>query len=155
MNLQLLYPGVGGGIRFLPHPFIYNLYQIARVIVLKCLSGSSLAVQWVGLHPFTTGSTDLIPGWGAKIPQIAEKKVKQMYHTAAEDSPSSLHLIFSKPQSPYLGLKALCELAFAFLCPILSMTYYPPPLAFGSSLEHAQCQFLSRLENLVLPIPST
>ena len=39
MNLQLLYPGVGGGIRFLPHPFIYNLYQIARVIVLKCLSG--------------------------------------------------------------------------------------------------------------------
>ena len=33
MNLQLLYPGVGGGIYLLPHPSIYNLYQIARAIV--------------------------------------------------------------------------------------------------------------------------
>ena len=31
--------------------------------------GISLVVQWLGLCAFISGSMDLIPGWGIKIPQ--------------------------------------------------------------------------------------
>ena len=31
--------------------------------------GSSLAVQWLGLHTLTGQGAGLIPGWGTKIPQ--------------------------------------------------------------------------------------
>ena len=35
-----------------------------------------MVVQWLGLHAFTTEGLDLIPGWGTKIPQIAQKTKK-------------------------------------------------------------------------------
>ena len=35
-----------------------------------------MVVQWLGLHAFTTEGLDLIPGWGTKIPQIAQKNKK-------------------------------------------------------------------------------
>jgi len=34
----------------------------------KCMCGTSLAVQWLGLHAFTTKHMGSIPDWGAKIP---------------------------------------------------------------------------------------
>ena len=30
--------------------------------------GTSLVVQWLGLHPSTAGGIDSIPGWGTKLP---------------------------------------------------------------------------------------
>ena len=33
--------------------------------------GTSLAVQWLGLHASTAGGTGLIPGRGTKIPQAS------------------------------------------------------------------------------------
>ena len=30
---------------------------------------NSLAVQWLGLHPFTAKNPGSFPGWGTKIPQ--------------------------------------------------------------------------------------
>ena len=33
----------------------------------NCLTGNSLAVQWLGLQAFTAEDTGSIPGWGTKI----------------------------------------------------------------------------------------
>ena len=35
-------------------------------------SGTSLAVQWLGLRPSTAGGPGLIPGWGTKILQAVQ-----------------------------------------------------------------------------------
>ena len=39
--------------------------------------GTSLAVQWLGLHTSTAGGMGLIPGQGTKIPQAAQPKKKK------------------------------------------------------------------------------
>ena len=39
--------------------------------------GSSLAVQWLGIHAFTAESTGLIPGPGTKIPKAAWRSPKE------------------------------------------------------------------------------
>ena len=38
--------------------------------------GTSLAVQWLGLHASTAGGTGLIPGQGTKIPQAVQRGQK-------------------------------------------------------------------------------
>ena len=46
----------------------------------KCLTGNSLAVQWLGLYIFTAEGVSLIPGWGTKILQVVwfdQNKTKQ------------------------------------------------------------------------------
>ena len=49
----------------------------------KDISGSSLAVQWLGLGAFTAVGLGSIPGPGTKIPQAAQcgwkKKKKKRY----------------------------------------------------------------------------
>ena len=46
--------------------------RVAKTILLKKNKvGNSLAVQWLGLHPFTAEGPGSIPGWGARIPQAA------------------------------------------------------------------------------------
>ena len=39
-----------------------------------CSPGTSLVVQWLGLHPSTAESGGLTPGWGTKIPHKQSKK---------------------------------------------------------------------------------
>ena len=39
--------------------------------------GTSLVVQWLGLHTSTAGGTGLIPGLGSKIPQATQPKKKK------------------------------------------------------------------------------
>ena len=42
--------------------------------------GTSLVIQWLGLHAFTAGGTGSIPGWGTKILQTTwcgQKKEKK------------------------------------------------------------------------------
>ena len=38
--------------------------------------GTSLAVQWLGLHGLTAEGPGSIPGWGTKIPQAARHGLK-------------------------------------------------------------------------------
>ena len=38
--------------------------------------GSSLAVQWLGLHASIAGGMGSIPGWGTKIPQALRHSQK-------------------------------------------------------------------------------
>ena len=40
--------------------------------------GTSLAVQWLRLHPSTAGGTGSIPGWGTKIPQASQRDQKKI-----------------------------------------------------------------------------
>ena len=49
---------------------------------IKIFSGTSLVVQWLGLHASTSGGTDSIPGWGTKIlsaVQCGQKKKKDFF----------------------------------------------------------------------------
>ena len=46
-----------------------SLQSLVRKI--KNLQGTSLVVQGLRLHASNTESTDLIPGWGTKIPHAA------------------------------------------------------------------------------------
>ena len=39
--------------------------------------GTSLVVQWLGLHTFTAEGTGSIPGQGTKIPQAAQRSQKK------------------------------------------------------------------------------
>ena len=39
--------------------------------------GNSLVVQWLGLVTFTAGGPGSTPGWGTKIPQAAQWKIKK------------------------------------------------------------------------------
>ena len=38
------------------------------LIKIKNFVGTSLVVQWLGLHASTAGGQGSIPGWGTKIP---------------------------------------------------------------------------------------
>ena len=38
-------------------------------VISKYYSGTSLVVQWLGLHASNAGGMDLISGWGIKIPR--------------------------------------------------------------------------------------
>ena len=52
----------------------------ARVIILKCKVGVSLAIQWLRLCTSIIGGMGSIPGWGTKIPHAAwrgQKKRKE------------------------------------------------------------------------------
>ena len=48
------------------------LGQKARAF--KMFSGTSLAIQWLGLCSFTAKGSDSIPGWGTKILQAVGPK---------------------------------------------------------------------------------
>ena len=39
--------------------------------------GTSLVVQWLGLHPSTTRGMGSIPGWGTKILHAMQQKKKK------------------------------------------------------------------------------
>ena len=55
------------------------------------MKGNSLAVQWLGLGAFTAGAQGSIPGWGTKIPHVAQhsqpekkkKKLPEAWNSAA------------------------------------------------------------------------
>ena len=57
-------------------------------------NGNSLAVQWLGLHAFTTEGLGSIPGWGTKIPQAMWRGQK--------NPPNSLFTIYLLMPSTYV-----------------------------------------------------
>ena len=56
-----------------------NLYTFRQCSRIKTWRGTSLAVQWLRLHPSTAGGMGLIPGLGTKIPHATRpgKKKKE------------------------------------------------------------------------------
>ena len=51
--------------------------------------GNYLAVQWVGLHPFTAEGLGSILGWGNKIPQVAQNHQEKQNETKNPKCPSA------------------------------------------------------------------
>ena len=60
--------------------FCTTLHTAPRISFLKHASGTSLAVQRLGLHAFTAGGESLIPGQGTKISHDA--KITPHIHTS-------------------------------------------------------------------------
>ena len=56
-------------------------YSCIIILIRLVVLGTSLAVQWLGLHASTAGGKGLIPGRGTKIPHAAWPKEK----TATKD----------------------------------------------------------------------
>ena len=56
----------------------------------KALSGTSLVVQWLGLHASPAGGMGLIPGWGTKTPQAEQdgQKLKKKKKAKGEGETS-------------------------------------------------------------------
>ena len=64
----------------------------ARVIILKCKVGISLAIQWLWCCASIIGGMGSIPGWGTKIPLAAwhgQKKRKKKKGRLMKPFPSS------------------------------------------------------------------
>ena len=62
----------------------YHLTPI-RMAIIKKITGTSLAGQWLRLHASTAGGVGLIPGCGTKIPhatQHGKKKKKKKIGTS-------------------------------------------------------------------------
>ena len=55
-----------------PRSFIHN-----KASVEKQCRGTSLAVQWLRLRAPNAGGTGSIPGWGTKIPHVAQSGQKK------------------------------------------------------------------------------
>ena len=54
--------------------------------------GTSLAVQWLGLHVCTPEGTGWIPGWGTKIPQFSQhgKREKKGHYQERKNTNSRM-----------------------------------------------------------------
>ena len=53
-------------------PALHNFVSHSKVPL-----GNSLAIQWLGLHAFTTEGPGSIPGWGTGIPQATRRSQKK------------------------------------------------------------------------------
>ena len=51
----------------------FHSYQMATLLISKRKSpGTSLTIQWLGLHASNAGGVGSIPGWGTKIPHAVQ-----------------------------------------------------------------------------------
>ena len=81
-----MFPGVSKHLSWDFHAVLMGL----KTNLGSSLKGNSLAVQWLGLGAFTAGAQGSIPGWGTKIPDVAQhsqtegkKKLPEAWNSAA------------------------------------------------------------------------
>ena len=70
----------------------YSSVMLTEFDLKNLTSGTSLAVQWLGLCAFTTKGSDSIPGWGTKILQCGQKKVDSYLIQSQKSIPSRLRI---------------------------------------------------------------
>ena len=62
---------------FVAVDFVFRFSLVLTLCKIEAFVGTSLVVQWLGLHYSTAGGSCLIPGQGTKIPHATQHSQKR------------------------------------------------------------------------------